>query len=280
MGFQLKIVFTGLCLFVPDDRSAETAMHVLLPDSSGHVSHGGKQHYVRLYYDEGYEGGGVLTRRLRPVKIDHQALIVPRLAGDAQVTLPRQIVNLSRFTNEPVAPEQTGKRPRKVRARVTLGSGLISGCDPGAYWELEGEPVCMTNRVEWTVPVSDRDSISLQLEGLNSGHDESLGPLHKINEEIVLYVYNATQEDLPPNRPGIPQPRGRPHEAEHFEVYYEIFSPAGKKGIPRLLAPVGECPPGTEDDCSPRKGNVRGTTAPQEIAGADPYACMVAGGTL
>lgn len=271
MACRLKIVFSGLCLFVPDER--QRIMHVLLPDSAGHEEHGVKPHFARLYYDKGHRSaGGTLTGRLQDRKLKDRALIVPKDAPDAETRLVEQIVDLGPVAGKPIDPEQVRKKPKKVSARVTLRSGSITACAPGTYWEFNGRPVCMTNMVDWTVPIPG-DSIVLDLEGINSGTDGKLEELHKIGDEIVLLVYNAAEDDQPGGTQVEPRFPGKRHEARHFTVYYDVYPTGAGRANPFLLSEEGTCPAGTEE-------LVAGTMGRRGPRGADPYQCMVAAGRM
>jgi hypothetical protein len=274
MSFELDIVFTGLCMFVPDPRSEQ--MHVLLADADHHAGHFGGKHYARLFYDEGYEEpGGELTKKWEKVKLDKRALLVPRFGPGAALTLPKQVMNLEPIVGKlPFA--QVLNDPTSVKGRVTLGSGRITACAPGAFWRLGAREFCMTNAVVWTVEIP-QDSIELPLARLKNGSKGWLDELFPIGGRIVLWVVNAMKDDMPGSGEPVAS-HGPP--GEHFSAYYDLYQGSSNPGNPVLVKEVGNCPAGSEDPCGPGIWESERFQGPGGYRGADPHRCMVSGGTL
>jgi hypothetical protein len=275
MSFRLHIGFTGLCMFVPEPATKQ--MHVLLPNADSHAGHIG-QHLTRLYYDKGYlSPGGGLQDHLKKVELDHKALVVPAFDGTASLGLPRQVVDIT-STAGPLDGKQVLDRPKGVKSRVTLGSGRITYCAPGAYWDLGGRHVCMTNLVIWTVDVP-HDSITLPLERINNGNPGALDTLFPIDGQVFVKVFNALLSDLPGSHVPLPTPP-LGHKADHFIAYYEMSTGMPNPAVPVLLDHVGNCPTGTEDPCDAELGISASPADTDARKGADPHRCMVSGGTL
>jgi hypothetical protein len=280
MSFRLHIGFTGLCMFVPDPATGQ--MHVLLPDTEKHAGHVGK-HYARLYYDEAHEKPGKpASGDLETVRLDRRALVVPRFGAAAELALPKEIVDITP-TAKPLHHSQVLNAPKGVFARVTLGSGSITDCRQGAYWQMDERNVCMSHIVVWTIDVP-QDSIQLPLARLNKGREgwmEELFPDDK--GDIWLGVYNTVKQDLPTGElPDVQCPDQNPHYADHFGAYYEISTSAPNPVLPKLLACWGECP---LDALDPRFRDAgAGALTTRFVSrfgrGADPHRCMVSGGTL
>lgn len=264
MAFQLHIEFSGLCMFVPDHASGE--MHVLLPDSERHAHDVGR-HYTRLFYDEGHKTGGVRTGVRERIPLDRRALLVPRFGAAAMLTLPQQVADVTDFTGK-LARSQVGDQPGGVLARVTLSSGRITHCAPGAYWKVGNRFACMTNLVRWTLEVP-QNSIELPFAGLNGAGSGSLVELFPIGGELLLEVYNALEADMPPVGPKPYPSPGNGHRADHFAVYYEMFTASPNLQVPVLEADVANCPSGTEDPVSAAEPHLA-EIAPTAHEGADP----------
>lgn len=277
MPFTLRIHLTGLCLFVPEpsppDLDRGPRLHTLLLKHGHH----GHEHYPRLIYDRGYENRPpVVMSHLRCRKLDGRLLNFdslgdlidakegfghPKLPGK----LPEQIVDLNEITDVgPLDRRFVGLNPNQdiVAARVTIFNGRFENHLDGACWTVQAPskpsmwPRQITTLVCWEIPDIQKESVTLLLRNLKSGKEEDRITLYPIEDRIDLWVYNATEDDLPPAKRK-PVSAGTP--AEHFEAYYKPFKSTPQDHPILKGEPSGNAPAPIPSDCKPGKQTSGGT---------------------
>lgn len=256
MSIDLNLTFTGLCLYLPDDRdSARRSLHVLLlaPHLNGHAGHGHpaqgdgrpsedggehdhehEQHYPYLFYDVAYEqpGATALSGHYRGVHLQDRVLELPAIGQSLDMAL-RDVPNVSPIAERLVVRDFVGTNPgAKVAARVTLATGRAVEVDAGQPWELgAGNLIPIAFRIVWRVAPLPDQPLELHLGGLNGGPGMDLPPLHPIDGAITLRVVNLPIGELSPEA----RPVARPAEGSrmhHFRAFYSLFQDPARVLIP------------------------------------------------
>lgn len=244
-SFDLRIRFVGLCLFVPDpDRNQ---MHVLLPatanmaDRPGQHAHGEEDasgedaaasphlHLPRLVYDQAHERANQkqLSRRLACHELERKAVLLTGAElGSAPPTLdlPDEMPDLDFLVGTGPVKQDAVKDDveKRVTARVTLGTGAVTGYAFGASWTLKGSnPRRMTWKAEWTIRGIAGDFLPpIVLDSLSGGTASQTKKLFPIANTIHLTVYHVVPSELPPGGeffiPELPT-------AEHVKGLYVLF---------------------------------------------------------
>lgn len=293
MSFDLRITFTGMCLFVPDGER----LHVLMPATGGHGGHGShrhdhepaghmhgngsdpagathpghgvEDHVVRLYFKSAYlrPGATGVGPELAPaVAMDRRVLDLAGVsAGAIDPSLDGcELVDLEPIVGERISRSLLAPEPvpgGRLVSRVTLAAGRVTGHAPGARWQLtdDGQEVAMTYRVQWTVPVihpgAAKHGLEWALTNLDGTPAEDLPRLFPVDGVIDVHVYHTPVRELPP---GVPQVT-RVTQADHFGAFYVLYDNPRARPIPRFR----KNPPA-------EASGVRGPV------GADPQTCMSA----
>ena len=279
MSFDLRISFTGVCLFTPDVAPASPAqhrMHVLLPA----FGTGDHHHHARLVYDVAYlTGAPGLARRLDCVPLEggYLEILSP---GALNAAFPREVVSLDPIMSPERLPRSyVSDAPGPlVSSRVTLASGAVSNYEVGAHFEVgEVSARRMTWQLEWTVRGIESDRLALDLRPFTTQEDEPSPPvppreLFPIGDTIRLFVYNVTCQDLPPLRLMDDFPVGA--EVEHFKAYYQLYgASASGKSLPKIFG-TEFTPEDVDCGCGPAPGG--GGHGLHGAAGDEPRADGVA----
>jgi hypothetical protein len=286
MSFDLKITFTGMCLYVPDPDKGR--MHVLMPRSGGaghedhaghdghepggHGDHGGVEaHVVRLFADAAHLAPGTDERTgvvAGVAKMDDRVLDLTELESailDLDLS-GRQLEDIGRIVGRSVPRRRVDGPDEKVFCRVTLDGGAATAHAQGAVWEVDGKEQPLTYRIEWTlhdVWSEGRDqALRLRLRAPDGAPAEELPPLYPIpaaeggRPTIDLHVFHTPEHELPPwpRAPGNQAPSGH-----HFLGLYELFDDPVKRPVPRFRRPPVPDVPGP--------------------IGADPQRCMAGQGS-
>jgi hypothetical protein len=275
MAFNLRITFSGLCLFVPQpagrgsNRGATGRMHVLMPGMFGH-EHAMDRHVPILSYDAGYlvQGGPTLGV---PALAKLSGLALAPVAGEeASLALCGHIVDLKEITRKPVDPDHLGAdTKKKLVARVTLGAGKLTRVSPGVCWEWRpGEFRPIAHRVEWEIPGIEGDRLELVGDILGGGGTpKALGTLFPVDGRINLEVLHDTAHELPPDpmpmhHSAPPMPGDSP---KHFSAYYGVFGGPVPIVLPRYWGDLSDAP-AIANGCE---------VIPPDMGGR-PYNCLVA----
>lgn len=291
MPFTLRIHLTGLILFAPDPSPPRTdkrpRLHALLLK---HGHHGGV-HLPRLVFDRGHETqSSSRANHLRCRHLNNRLLSFENLGkgidpqngfGDPNNPrkLPKEVADLNEISKvEQLDREYTGPNPPDdVAARVTIFEGRYESCLPGASWTVEppakGWPRQLTTLITWAIDIN-QTSMTLPIQSLRGASIKEDLTLHPIDGAVDLWIYNATEDDLPPQKHKEPN-QGDP--AEHFEAYYLPFS-TGKPVRP-VLARKPTIPPRnpTPSDCKPsKKGEIDATFEAPSPRTANTPTCLTA----
>jgi hypothetical protein len=245
MSFDLRIRFTGLMMWVPEDQ---TAMHVLMPKMTGHGHEGHgemPEHFARLVYDVAYEQPGAtqLSREYQMVDLTGSVFDLDQITSleGFDPSLTSELADMS-VVADPVDPALVRAMPdERLSARVTLHCGVLTDYRLGAPYNFESSdrPQRITPATEWTIRrVASRDSGEpagslprLVVSGPNG--ENPLPELHPIGQTIHLEVFHAVAAFLPPHD----DERFNPEDDEgatdsHFIAYYALSPARGNN--PRL----------------------------------------------
>lgn len=301
MSFDLRVYFTGLCLFAPDPRDGR--MHIVMPV----FNDGSHEHHARLVYDVAHlvRGASHFARSQACVTLTGSFLELLFGRG-LNPTLPEEIVSLDPLLD----PEKLSRMhvsdapdPALVASRITMDSGIISDYEPGVHFTFGGPTARrMTWRAEWNVRGIPGDRLTIALKPFQPPF--GLTPtapaptdLFPIGDTIRLFIFNATCEDLPPRESLTPS---APIPVPHFGGYYRLYRSGTGKPLPRIS---GFTPPSADCNCTihtpdpeehhiqdvalqdtdadikhRRVGATTATTAGS--FGGRPFTCMIAQATL
>lgn len=235
MPFELRIHFTGLCLFTPDPTPSDNGpprLHVVL------VADG--MHHPRLIYDSGYatEGSRDLSGDLKCERLNGFALTIGTPGGPIDLNLPPAILDLHEMFGVGRLPRKyTGPTPGSdVAARVTALAGGVTSTALGARYIVPGGdadkwPRKITTLVQWTIEGLEGKFDAWKLEPLGQTSPTAGPTLFPINDEIDVWIFNSMAIDLPP--PGRRKLPRKGDKAEHFGAYYKLF-PSGSHPVPEL----------------------------------------------
>lgn len=241
MSYDLRIMFSGLALYVPD----ATAMHVLLPATEHGAGNGGgaghphvEPHFTRIFYDEAYEDPRAtgLSRRYRMMEFNGRTLDLTRLPTDEvlDARIPGEIPSMEPFANPVPRTLLEGNLDAKLAGRVTMKTGAVTDCLLGARFDVEGETKRITVRSEWTIRGIKLDEPVPPSAGGKEGarrpvlpEQPAAGlakPLYPIGQTIQLMVFNTLPVEFPPHGPGfvVTETDG---DADHFRAYYDLCPP-------------------------------------------------------
>jgi hypothetical protein len=302
MEFDVRITFTGLCLYVPNSKNAR--FHVLLPRTDDVVGHGGRsvRHVAYLGFDEAHDedaqGGATGTARWIPLN-GHAVTVKPK--GKLGKTWDPQILRIDHPTKRPCKLKGKNLKDnphRDVEARVTLRAGGISCCAPTAKWRYHEESnVSIAWQLDWKIVGVKDDLLDLEFErfewaedaGIEEHDTLQLRPLvnpqypdNSTKPVVDLYVYHILHPQLPLRLPPREQPAERPAAGfaveyvpvgDHFPILYRLFDnlPHGMPGVPEL--DTTQPTPEGQLDC-------RGVVIPpvKFARGGEPYTCTGGGG--
>lgn len=275
-SFDLRITVSGLCLFVPDPRDGR--MHVLMPATGPHAHGIGRNiepHVVRLAYDVAhqYPDSTGPEHEIVYVPVDNGALELLNLStrSSLDLALPADVVDLDPIVREKVKRERLGPDTGgRVRARMSVASGGVSGWDKGVRWRLgTEEPQLMAISVDWTIPGVQLERLELQSVGLNGHATRPLQTLHPIDGAIHLTLYHSPHHEIRPFRMSPDLVRGAP--AEHFAAFYHLFDNPRATPVPRFEDALAEHASWTASYAS-----MAGLQTPQSrLRGVD-YTCVAA----
>jgi hypothetical protein len=236
-SFDLRLTFAGLCLFVPDEPTG--TMQIVMPPT-GHstgLGAGVPPHAARLVYDVAYEQSNArhTTGQLAHVRLDRKALEFDTFhQNDADLALPEEFLRLDPYVREPLTRDRLGLETKgRVAARVTLGTGQISGWGPGALWTIDAStPRRIAWRLQWTIKDVHRSRLALTLLGLDGTAAQRLPALYPIDGAIDLLICHVKPSQLPPASEMEPEPTlGSP--APDFAAYYAVFDHPAETPIPK-----------------------------------------------
>lgn len=256
MAFDLRIKFSGLCLFVADP--CEPLMHVLMPD--WRLGGAGTEHHARIFLERGSE---IVDADRPPFPVDMKDHVLdlrglPSSSAGTTLELPHTVVDLHPTVYRKV-PRKHLRRPADaiVGTRITVPRSRPVESVPGAMWSLlPYGTVEMTPQVVWTIPV-DADELKWKRASLrNGGADpQDLRTVRPDGRTIELRISHVPDPDVC----RVPD---LGYESPHFPALYRLFTGARLK--PRLVQHKPGDIPG--EMCLRAEGP----------RGGSPYTCMVA----
>lgn len=241
--FTLKITFTGLFCFVPDEENGQ--LMALLP-TTGPMSTGGiHQHYADFRFDRDYlarpdghvHGEAAATPVMERIVIDRTRLGFVKVPGEGTLITPPPAANLYRLCGQRLDPAQISSDPSEtVYSQIVLpGADDMSEPDKVA-WKFRsrpGEPrVRLSNKLIWIKDVPD-DRITLSLQYFGSA----------LTRTFVLYApgpYSTMELEIS-HLPSDDMRVGMFERATHFDVYYDLLDPPVPEE--RRLLPILDEPP-------------------------------------
>lgn len=263
MSFDLRIIVTGLCLFVP--ARSNKKMHVLMPSSGG--SH---RHFPRLFYNttNTEEGFGKPDSWLF-LDMDGYALDLTALAsGSAEGKLWHSMVPLDPVTGKKIKNKQLGMNPEAaVASRLTLAAGKIEKVAQGAIWDWGPDDIVeLTHQVTWTIQNLSGDRLEpgekWRLEKLRAAGTCDLPLLKSVGgKPIEIYVFHSVEGDEPGGEPNMEEP-DEGFEPLHFDMFYDLFPQSVTRRLPRYR-PVPDVRERWREELVRKRGG-------------SPFTCMVA----
>lgn len=234
MAFDLKLISTGMILYVPED----TRLHMLMPrttetmpapvlnpdgttgccadDESGCV----EPHAARMTFDTAYlrQGSQTPDNVRAHVSLRQKRLDLPAF-GSAYVSgIPAEVAAAPAPVRQDVID---GESDEDLAARITVSSGQATWCDPGECWDYDGGVRRMSHQVEWTISGIDADALQLELTDLaGTATQGTLPTLYPIDGTIELWIWHAPAWELPPDAimPELPADGSLGHHFGHMAV--------------------------------------------------------------
>lgn len=236
--FDLRITFTGLCMFVPEPEQPgyRKRLHVLMPTTAGHADNGIEEHACRLRWHSKYEPGSGADQWGGDVALNGSELRLDGLQRDVYLTLPSELVPLGDICDVGEVDLDKILAEGKLTAWVNLGSGEMADPQHRICWQVPKgtAPRPMTHQVEWMIP----DYRTGVLEGwglrpLDGSVGDELPTLSPVGGEIHLHIYHVPPDELPATPSAKPEEKKHPPEARHFLRYYVLLaSEPTRKPIP------------------------------------------------
>lgn len=227
MPYDLRITFTGLCLYTvePGSNGGRSKLRVLMPKPMA----GMEAHVARVLYDKAYEDPNADKPTWIPRSMDltgeELEILVSRgkpIPAQLEYALPDNLADLYAYTGKGVpASLLTAKLGDPVASRVTLDSGYVTDWNEAGPWMMGMESRCLVWRFTWTIPgMGDPDSFDLKPK---SGSPSTT--LYPHDGRIDLLVYHAPAQEIPTSllMPIVPTPVEPGTRAMHFCALYDLL---------------------------------------------------------
>lgn len=243
MSFDLRIHFTGLVMFVPDDRiPASKKLHVLLPSTAHHPDTDPMRHFPGLAFDTAYRNPNSIRpeRKYDFVSLEGGLLNLASLPATPGIhlDLPAEIASLETVAKRVEKKHVDDPVAHPLAARVTLATGALTDCALGASYALGLVSQAFTDHAEWTIRgIESKVGGDPGLPKMALGNGQELPNLFPIGDTIHLGVVNVVFSEFPPDGVDyvIAEVKG---PATHFEMYYEVCPPIGGTIIPQRGQPL------------------------------------------
>jgi hypothetical protein len=270
--FDLRLTFSGLCMFVPA-KDGKT-MHVLMPVTGSSTGH--PQHLSRLYHHPAFATGtGNPSTPKKPAAIDIEGRAIQfKHQGTLTTALPDSIVKISDICGRKVDPELLEGAPHgPVAARISMTSGQLGKPNDGLIWDIDGTSHELASLVTWTIRGIPGNTLTVSVGGVDH-------TFHAISNAIDLNLFNVPSHEVPDEvplkaKPIICPPKG--HMAHHFMAFYDILGCTGHNA-PKFLKGKfkGQC----SNQATVAAAGAGATTIPATAmaAGVSPVTCMLGGG--
>ncbi len=235
MPFDLRVTFSGMCLFVQDAGTGLTHVLLLAPDQCipmsmpSSATQGMSRHYPRVFYSSSLDGApeSLPASPFRCVSIDDKLLDFSGLPHDSSgLTLPDAIVRLD---VPPLERKWIGQNPTDpISARVVLPSTGYMEYSHCVSCHLGQTPVPAATQVTWVLRDVDAGALEWRLDGLRKDGGVPLPTLNPrmTHGTIELRIKNAVHDcTVPEETIGLPPADGR---VPHFAAYYTPFGVSGQ----------------------------------------------------
>lgn len=227
-----------LCMFVP---KRDGTVHVLLPKTDGHASHGVPGHQAKLH----------MLGAVHP--LEGWTLDLAHLGPSSQPRLPEGILNFSH-------PELADRKVNlssvhsELTSRVILGGGCISHCKGLGEWYFKGSrhpDAYLANWVTWTAPSVAGKELEIFQAELDGGNSKLFATIPVPNAKTLkLRVHYLPPGDSGSGHPGRTPDRGWRHH--HFSAYLPLFEqslPDPDRATPRFKKKHWRLPIAVSDSC-------------------------------
>jgi hypothetical protein len=252
-SMDVRITFSGLCLFVPRPGATNT-VSVLLP-KTGDAVH---RHRPALLFDMGYMfPTPQLTGQYTHVTLQSRLLSFGNGSG-ASLTLCDEIVNIYSVLGGANPLSALGS---EVVSIVTLSSGSMTSVASGACWSWQSAPSRrMAHRARWTL-TDPNDTYTVTVVAPGDSQSTVSTTLQPVGGFLDLQVLHLPADDFPPDppMPPTPAPNATP---DHFAAYFRLFDSPVTAQYPGFVS--------ASDDCGPK------TCLHTDDAGASAFNCMLA----
>ncbi len=226
--FDLRIVFGGLCMLVPDLKAAEPKLHVLLPTTDGTVDgHPMEAHEAVLIFDRRFQDPTANVNNPVRQSLDERRFSVPYVLGSGSPQLdPVNIAELAGAVPRRLLEGPCAAPCPELTARVTLSNGKSDDRARGALWTIRNPPPRrLTTWVEWVIPGIDQEGISIQLRELSADGEAERFDLLPRGGRIDLFVFHSPADEIAGWLPTMQFPQPAPPkgpQAHHFAAFYPL----------------------------------------------------------
>jgi hypothetical protein len=252
MTFELRITFSGLCLFVAENNT----LHVLLPKEPKDSDHGGgfPKHRAVLEFAAHYVHKipvGFIRRDLRGKYLDFSC---PTDGRPKQ--LPEKVVNYSPIVGDVPVDLDKKEKPECVTSRVELTAGRYDQAYSLAKWRFPDLDACdMANWVRWTLDIEAPELVLAERRIGSKKMSEKFATLTPKDGRIDLLIRHIPRKEL-----DHPKPPERPHSGytlEHIRGYFSLFKKIHNPAFPVIedLALATPAPLGCSYTCVTLGGN-------------------------
>lgn len=263
-SFDLRLSFTGLCLFVPEDDGA--TIHVILPDPTACDI---MEHRASIFYNSGYaiQDGSLGTSYIElPVSgvINlPDGLPVSGTPNNylAQALSDASVANVTAISGKCVDRAVLQADCRMVKGVVVMKHARLLSYSAGGPFKFPQTTAggFLAWKLDWLVPNIGGTELTLEL-----GHAAHGGPteshlLYPIDGVIELRIKNVMCDESMPEDPPLKLIRDK--SSGHFAMYYHLLvgdPPAGAEPIYEHPRPSGDEMTGMLITCTPATGSFPG----------------------
>lgn len=231
MKFELRITFSGLCLWVPE----ATRMHVLMPKTDQHGGHGGHAGHVEKHVtvlEVGLPYVKKLPAGFSRFDLHGRYLDLSDLAGHFDPRLSPEVVNISEIA--PGARVKLDQADELVESRAIMSAGRERDRKGFARWKFpkkEGE-YYIAHWVQWAADVEVRGDAYVLRAGRLGRPSEPIATLTPDARGVDLLVRHIPESELDTLFP--PEFPGERFRMEHFAAYFPLFDDPSLDAIPEL----------------------------------------------
>lgn len=231
-SFKLKISFTCLCFFVPDESNG--VMHVLMPATCSHGANDGhvEKHDVSLMYPAPNGGGrldeqGHRMEAGQPGDYEYMDLKGWKLVlGEGQTpavtALKIGIPDVSAAAGGVNRALVDTPPDDLIAAQVVLASGENKNNYAAATWTFNGATGPIAQRVVWEMTLPG-NTLTWSLRSLAGGEVKPLPDIPVSGGRVKIEIHHTTPECFPV--PKVLTSLDADVIAEHFRAYFTLCTP-------------------------------------------------------